>query len=77
MSNHHTQKAINLHHRQVNAGRQRRENRRLERLSIYWMKREEGEVNVKTTSIFGFICFAYSMIATATYLGYIMPAIVG
>jgi len=77
MSNHHTQKAINLHHRQVNAGRERKLQHRLERLSIYWLKREEGEANVKMASIFGFICFAYSMIATAAYLGYIMPAIVG
>ena len=77
MSNHHTQKAINLHHRQVNAGRERKENRRLDRFSVYWLKREKGEANVRTASIFGFICFAYSMIATATYMGYIMPAIVG
>lgn len=77
MSSHHSQKSILLHHSQVNAGRERKLQRRLERLSIYWMKREESEANVKTASIFGFICFAYSMIATAVYMGYIMPAIVG
>ena len=77
MPSHHSQKSILLHHRQVNAGRERRENRRLERLGIYWMKREQGEMRVRTAMTFGFICFAYSMIATAVYMGYIMPAIVG
>ena len=72
MSSHHSQKFFNLHHDQVNAGQARRQERQAERLQSFLSGRKETRFEYRCVLIFGFICFAYTMIATAVYLGYII-----
>jgi len=72
MSCHHSQKNINLHHDQVNAGRNRRFQRQAERLQSFLNGREEARFDYNCVLVFGFICFAYSGISSAIYAGYIL-----
>ena len=72
MSSHHSQKFFNLHYDQVEAGRARRLQRKAERLQDFLTGREEARLEYRCMLVFGFICFAYTMIATAVYLGYII-----
>ena len=72
MSSHHSKKFFNLHHDQVNAGRAKRLERQIERLQGFLSGREEARLEYNCILVFGFICFAYTMIATAVYLGYII-----
>lgn len=72
MSSHHPRKWFNLHHEQVNAGRVRRLERQAERLRHFLSGREEARFEYQCMLIFGFICFAYTMIATAVYTGYVI-----
>jgi len=72
LSSHHTQKAINLHHDQVTAGRERRKEKRAVRLQRYLLKRQEAVLQYNFMMCMTFIWFAYSQLATSVYLGYIL-----
>lgn len=72
MSNHHSKRAINLHHDQVNAGRVRRQQRQDERMQNYLIGWQEARREYWCIITFGVLCFSYAMIATAVYLGYIL-----
>lgn len=72
MSSHHSQKTIKLHHDQVNAGRARRVQRQIDRTFKYLAGREEARMEYRYMQGFGFLCFAYTMLATAIYLGWIL-----
>jgi len=72
MSSHHTQKYFNLHHDQVNAGRARREQRQGDRLQNFLEMRKQLRLEYNCVLVFAFICFAYTMLATTTYLGYVI-----
>ena len=68
----HTQRSVNLHYDQVNAGRTRRVQRQAERLQGFLAGREEARSEYQCVLAFGFIGFAYTMLVTAVYLGYIL-----
>ena len=72
MSSHRSQKAINLHHDQVNAGQARKEQCQAARLQNFLGMRSQLRMEYNISLIFGFICWAYTMFATATYLGYVL-----
>ena len=72
MSSHCSQRNMNLHHNQVDAGRARRLQRQADRLQCFLSGREEARFDYKCVLAFSFICFAYTMIATVAYLGYIL-----
>jgi len=72
MSNHHSQKSINLHHFQVNTGHARRQQFQVERMQRYLSKGNEARRDYAITLAFGFICFSYTIIASAVYLPYVM-----
>jgi len=72
MSNHHSHKAIDLHHSQVSAGRSRRLHRQAERQLRYLTKREEGRMEYHIMLALGFGGFAYIMLVTAVYLRYLI-----
>ncbi len=72
MSNHHSNKSINLHHNQVNAGRERRQQRQADRVSGFLTRRHEARMENLCVIGLTFICSSYTMIATAVYLGYIL-----
>ena len=74
MASHHSQKFFNLHHDQVNAGKTRREQRQAERMQNFLATREQLCFEYNFPLVCGFICFAYTMFATATYLGYVIGA---
>lgn len=74
MSSHHTRKAINLHHDQVDAARQRKLERQAGRVMVYRAKTNEAKRRHNIALIFGFGWFAYMMIATAVYLWYVVGA---
>lgn len=72
MSSHHSKKWLNSHHDQVDAGRTRQLERQAERLERFLAGREEAQSEYRCMLIFGFICFAYTTLATALYLGYVI-----
>ena len=72
MSNHHSQKSINLHHEQVNAGKERRQRRQDEHLTDYLLRRAEAMRCQLFAVALGVVCFGYSMVASAVWLGYIL-----
>ena len=74
MSSHHSQRAFNLHHDQVAAGRVRRLQRQTDRLQRYLAGREEARAEYQCMLVFGFIGFAYIMLMTAAYMEYILGA---
>ena len=69
MSNHHSQKSIRLHHDQLNASQARKEIRQEARSQNFQAKSSQLRMEYNISLIFGFVCFAYTMFATATYLG--------
>lgn len=74
MSCHHSQKSINLHHKQVNAGQARREQHQDEREYNFLAIRKQLRSEYNFMLVCGFICCAYTLIATAVYTGYILGA---
>ncbi len=72
MSCHHSQKTINRHHDQVNAGRIRKQQRQEDRHQRYLAIRDEATITNQLVTAFAFICFAYTAIASAVYLGYLI-----
>ena len=72
MSSHHSQRCTNLHHDQVNAGKARRLQRHAERLQGFLTVRKQLHLENNYILVCGFICFAYTMLATTVYLGYII-----
>lgn len=72
MSSHHSQRWFNLHHNQVNAGRERRGQRQWERHENYMATRGEARREYGFMLCCGFICFAYIMFAIPAYLGYVL-----
>ena len=72
MSDHHSQKAINLHHDQVNASQARKLQYQADRLQNFLATRKQLRMEYNSSLVFGFICWAYTMFATATYLGYVL-----
>lgn len=72
MSSHHTQKAINLHHQQVTAGKERRKERQSERLQRYLLQRKDAIWEYNFAMCMTFLCFAYSQMAIPQYLRYIL-----
>lgn len=72
MSSHHSQKSINLHHSQVNAGKERREQRQIKRHEAYLAMRSEARLHYNIVLVFAFIWFAYLQIAPAVYLRYVL-----
>jgi len=71
MSNHYSQRSINLHHDQVNAGRARRMQRQAERLQSFLTGRQEARLEYQCMLGVGFVCFCYLMIAPVVYLDYL------
>lgn len=72
MSSHHKQKFFDTHHDQVNAGRARRLQCQADRVQNYLAMRKQLRLEYNFMLVFGFICFAYTSIATAVYLGYVL-----
>lgn len=72
MSSHHSQECFNLHHNQVTAGKARRLKHQAERLQGFLAMRKQLRLEYNCMLVFGFICFAYTMIATSVYLGHII-----
>ena len=72
MSNHHSQKSINLHHSQVTDGIARRRQRQGERMSSYMERWAGYRRYFNIVDAFTVVCFGYVMIASALYLGYIL-----
>ena len=72
MSSHHSEKCFNLHHNQVNAGKARREQRQVERLRSFLEGREQLKMEYNCMLGIGFICFAYTILATAVYLPWLV-----
>lgn len=72
MSSHRSQRCTNLHHNQVNMGKARRVQHQIDRLQNFLEMRKELKMEYDCMLSFGFICFAYTMIATSIYLGYII-----
>jgi len=72
MSSHHSQECFNLHHSQVNAGKARRLQHQAERLHSFLTVRKQLRLEYNCVLVFSFICFAYTMLATSVYLGYII-----
>lgn len=72
MSNHHSQRSINLHHGQVNAGRARRQQRRDARMLDYLIRWGEARRDQLCVVVFSVFWFSYAMIASAVYLGYVL-----
>ena len=72
MSSHHSQKAINLHHDQIAAGKARRRQRYEDRLHSYLETCRQYRYDRNCILSFGFICFAYSMLAIPFYLKYVV-----
>lgn len=68
MSSHHSQEYFNLHHDQVNASKARREQRQMDRLHNFLEMRKQLRAEYNCMLGIGFICFAYTMFATAVYL---------
>ena len=58
-----------LHHDQINAGRDRRLQRHADRIHAFLTLREQARWEHRFPLLFGFLCFAYTMLATALYLG--------
>jgi len=74
MSCHRSQRSINLHHDQVNAGRTRHWQRQVDRAQDFLSTREQLRLEYDSMLVCGFICFAYTAIATAVYLGPLIRA---
>lgn len=72
MSSHRSQRCTNLHHDQVNAGIARREQRQGDRLQNFLEMRKQLKMEYNCMISFAFICFAYTMLATSVYMGYIL-----
>ena len=72
MSSHRSQRSIHLHHDQVNAGKLRRQQRQEERQQRYLVMRHEARLEYGFMLSLGFVCFAYTMIATAVYLRFVL-----
>lgn len=72
MSSHHSQKWFNLHHSQVEAGRARRLQRQVERIECFLTGQQEDRFEYNCMMVFGFICFAYTALMTAVYLGHMV-----
>ena len=72
MSNHHTQRAINLHHDQVNNGKARKEQRQADRMLNFLEMRKQLRFKHNFIMVCGFFCFAYIALATAVYLGWLI-----
>ena len=72
MSNHHSQKSINLHHGQVNAGMARRRQRQDERMLGYLTRWADARREQLCVVVFAVFCFSYAMIASAVYMGYVL-----
>ena len=78
MSSHHSQKFFNLHHRQVEGGRERKRFRFLERLELFKEQRGSIQAEVKRDYLIGLaftcLCSLYIVIACAVYLNWILGA---
>jgi len=72
MSSHHSRKAINLHHDQVTAGKNRRLRCQVDRLQGYLSRRKQFHFEHNFVLASGFICFAYMALATPFYLKYVL-----
>lgn len=72
MSNHHSQKSINLHHGQVNDGKARRQNRQGEHLDGYLLRWAAARRYQLFVVVLGVVCFGYIMVATAVWMGHIL-----
>jgi len=67
MSSHHSQKFFNTHHDQVTAGKARRLQYQAERLEHYLTTRKQLRMEYNFMLVCGFICFAYTVLATPLY----------
>ena len=72
MSNHHSHRSINLHHGQLNASQARKAERQVARAQNFQAKSSQLRMEYNISLVFGFFCFAYTMLATATYLGLLL-----
>lgn len=68
MSNHHSQRSINLHHDQVSAGQARRQQRQDVRKQAYLTGWLEARFEHWWLQFAGVFCLAYTTIATVAYL---------
>jgi len=78
MSSHHSQRFLNLHHKQVVSGKERRHSRLLERLELFREQRGSIQAEVKRDYLIGLaftcLCSLYVVIACAVYLNWILGA---
>lgn len=72
MSNHYSSRGIELHHSQVDAGRGRRKLKAEARLQGFLTLRRRLRFEHNFVLACGFLCFAYTNLATAVYLGSIV-----
>ena len=72
MSSHHSEQFFNLHHDQVNTGKARQLQRHLDRLQNFLETRKQLRMEHNCMLGFGFICFAYIMLATPFYLMHVL-----
>ncbi len=72
MSSHRSQGSINLHHDQVTAGKARRLQRQADRKGGFLAMRKQLRFEHNYILVMGFICFAYTAIATSVYMWYII-----
>lgn len=72
MSNHHTQRAINLHHDQVSTGRNRRLQRRVDRVQGFLASREEARFEYNCMLVCGFVNLVYTVSVIMAHMGYIL-----
>lgn len=72
MSSHHSEECFNLHHDQVNASKARKLKHHTERLQNFLGMRKQLRMEYDCMRSFGFVCFAYTMLATPVYLKYVL-----
>lgn len=70
MSSHHTKKAINLHHDQVNKGKLRKMQRHIDRITLFLNKGERARLEYNLIRVLVFWGFVYMMAVTLVFLWY-------
>ena len=72
MSSHHTQRCLNLHHDQVNAGKAKRAQRQVDRVRAFLEERQQSQAEGRCVQGFSVLCSLYTLLATATYLRFLV-----
>ena len=72
MSDHHSNKSIQLHHRQVDAARERRQLEADARMQYFLGLKHRFHMEHNFVLVCSFVFVAYINLATAVYLGWII-----